>query len=267
MNVIGEEDFRNAVIGTKKDAKLVAAGKNDRTASAETMYGEFKKLSVDRQREIIVSIASDNFVAALWKIAYPLNNLPAAVVPVVMPAIGKVLFYSHEELALREAIRSVKIYMTTPFLKQICAGMQDAAELAGEKLSEVLKIINSPDIFGLIKTLPSAPATEKLVTAICRIAGYTRNLDSTRRVVQFLFARRDSERLEDLVNVVENSLFMARDKKSVRAILDGFTRGSVDVVLHREAGQKGILSSISDLAWKTKDAEAIRNYLAAYLRQ
>ena len=46
------KDLRDAIIGLKKDAKLVAAAKNERTNSPEGMYREFTKLPVDRQKEI-----------------------------------------------------------------------------------------------------------------------------------------------------------------------------------------------------------------------
>ena len=71
MNIISERDFSEAIAATKKDAKLVAAAKNDRTYFPEALYREFEKLTVDRRREIIIQVANDFFVAALWKIGFP----------------------------------------------------------------------------------------------------------------------------------------------------------------------------------------------------
>src|SRR3954452_16187271 len=79
MSQIEESDFRDTIIAIKKDAKLVAAAKNDRTNSMETLYREFEKLTVERRRELLIAISNDYFTAAQWKIAFPLNNLPAPI--------------------------------------------------------------------------------------------------------------------------------------------------------------------------------------------
>src|SRR5436853_6108010 len=97
MGQIGEKEFRDAIIATKKDAKLVAAARNERTSSAEGMYREFLKVPVDRQREIINALSAENFVGAQWKIAYILNNLPPAILSDALAAAGKALFYSRND--------------------------------------------------------------------------------------------------------------------------------------------------------------------------
>jgi hypothetical protein len=261
MRRISEQDFRDAVIALKKDAKLVAAAKNDRTNSPEGLYREFAKLPVDRQREIIGAIAADHFVAAQWKINFPLNNFQAAKAPDMAAVAGKALFFSREEDSLREAIRAVKIYQENPFLKQISAVLQDAAEIARTGLAKVCMILTSPEIFSLIKSMEVTPAAERIVTSIGKIAMYTLNQDSTLRAAQFLTARRYSANAAELASLLENAIFMARDPKSVKAILDGFTAGSIDVVLQKEAGKKEVLRSISDLAWKSRNSRTIEQYL------
>src|SRR4029079_12823992 len=97
MNQMSEEEFRDAIIATKKDAKLVAAAKNDRMNSPETLYREFIKLTADRQREIIAQVSNDYFVGANWKVAFVLNNTPQAALADMVLAAGKALFYSREE--------------------------------------------------------------------------------------------------------------------------------------------------------------------------
>ena len=47
MNQITDREFCDAIAATKKDAKLVAAAKNDRMNSAETLYREFEKLPLE----------------------------------------------------------------------------------------------------------------------------------------------------------------------------------------------------------------------------
>src|SRR3990172_1096620 len=110
MNQIGEKEFREAIIATKKDAKLVATAKNDRINSPESMYMEFAKLPVERQRDIIIAICNDHFVASIWKIAFPLNNVPAAILSDAVALAGKALFFSREEDCVRGSVRVIKIY-------------------------------------------------------------------------------------------------------------------------------------------------------------
>src|ERR1043166_419028 len=109
MNQISETEFRDAIIATKKDAKLVAAAKNDRTNSPATLYNEFSKLPVERRRDIIVQISNDHFVASQWKIAFPLNNFPAAILPDAVNAAGKALFFARNEEGVREVVRAMRI--------------------------------------------------------------------------------------------------------------------------------------------------------------
>lgn len=260
MNQIGEQEFRDAVIATKKDAKLVAAAKNERTNSTSGMYAEFVKLPAERQRDIIVSICNDYFVASLWKIAFPLNNFPAASLPVAVEAAGKALFSTRDENSVRDTVRAIKLYEPSPFFKQIGSILGEAAETTGEGLAKVAPILTEPEIFGLIRTLdPSAPSSGQIVAAIGKIATYTKDLESTTAVAGFLYARRHAPYLKELAFIMENSIFLARDRHSVRRILDGFTAGSIDVVLQKE--NKQMVSAIRDAAWKLKDSTAIRNYL------
>ncbi len=95
MGQIGDTAFAEAVVATKKDAKLVAAAKNDRTNSPSSLYREFEKLPVERRRDIIAQISAENFVAAQWKIVFPLNNFSAEALPHALLAAGKgVVFYA-----------------------------------------------------------------------------------------------------------------------------------------------------------------------------
>src|ERR671918_2053537 len=137
MNQISEQELRDAIIATKKDAKLVAAAKNDRINSAESLYKEFAKLPVDRHREVIGSIATDYFVAAYWKIAFPLNSLPAPAVADGVAAAGKALFFAREEESLKETIRALRLYVDSPFYKTIASSLGDAAEIVRSELASV----------------------------------------------------------------------------------------------------------------------------------
>ncbi len=260
MSQIGDQEFRDAVIATRKDAKLVAAAKNERTNAASGMYAEFAKLPAERQRDIIVSICNDYFVASQWKLAFPLNNLPSAELPVAVEAAGKALFYTRDEDSVRETVRTIKLYQHSPFFKQIGSILGEAAVATGPGLAKIAAILTEPEIFGLIRTLdPSAPSSEPMVAVIGKTASYTKDLESTIAVAWFLYARRYAPYLKELASIVENSIFMARDRNSVRRILDGFTAGSIDVVLQKE--NKQIASAIQDAAWKLKDSTAIRKYL------
>jgi hypothetical protein len=261
MRRISEQDFRDAVIALKKDAKLVAAAKNDHINSPEGLYREFIKLPVDRQREIISVIAADHFVAAQWKINFPMNNFPVGQASEMAAVAGKALFFPREEDSLREAIRAMRIYQQSPFFKQISAVLQEAAEIARTGLAKVAIILTSPEMFSLIGSLEVNPASERIVTAIGKIAIYTLHPDSTLRATHFLVARRYSEDAAELATLLENAIFMARDPKSVKEILEGFTAGSIDVVLRREAGKRQVLSGISDVAWKSRNARTIQQYL------
>ncbi len=264
MNQIEEQEFRDAIIATKKDAKLVAAAKNERTNSASGMYAEFTKLPVERRRDILVLICNDHFVASQWKIAFPMNNFPAAVLPLAVVAVGKALFYARDEDSVRETVRAIKLYEDSPYLRLVSTCLGDAAETTGEKCALVPVILTAPDVFGLIKSLePSSPASEQIVRVTGKAAMYTRDLESTLAVSKFLHARRYSPNLADLASIVENSIFLARDRCSVQRILDGFTAGSIDVVLQKN--NKQIASAIQDAAWKLKDSAAIRKYLQGYL--
>ena len=264
MNQISEREFSDAIIATKKDAKLVAAAKNDRTWSQETLYREFEKLSVDRRREIIIAISNDYFVSALWKIAFPLNNLPAAAVPDAVAAVGRALFFTREEDSVRETVRTIKLYQDSPFFKRICMLIGDAAEIAGVQLSATSKILTDPEVFGIITSLdPALSSSEKIVDTIVKVAAYTRDPDSTLDAARFLYARRFSASLPDLARVVDESIFMARDRRSVRQILEGLTAGGIDVVLQRLGSNRAAVSAIRDLAWRSRNWRIIRDRLAA----
>lgn len=265
MRQISEQEFREAIAATKKDAALVAAAKNDRLNSQENLYKEFEKLPVERRRDIIIAIANDYFVGAQWKIAYPLNNFSATILPDAVLVAGKALFFTREEDSVREAIRAVRIYQNSPFFKLVTGILGEAAEAAGVHLATIATILTDPEVYGIIHDLESVPGAERIIQAIGRIATYTKNLDSAVRAAQFLFARRYSPHLEQLALLLENAIFMARDPKSVRAIVDGLTAGSIDVVLNRLNGNKQVLASIGDYAWKIRDSKAIRNYLQSYL--
>jgi hypothetical protein len=262
MNQIGETEFRDAVIATKKDVKLVAAAKNDRTNSPDSLYREFAKLPVDRQRDIIIAICNDHFVASLWKIAFPLNNTPTAALPDAVQVAGKALFLSREEDCVRESVRAVKVYLESPFLKQICSILSDAAEMTGIHLAQVAMILTTPEVYGMIRSLEtSAVASEKIVFATGRTAIYTRDLNSTLKVGRFLQARGYSPLVGEIATLIENSIFMARDPESVGEIVAGFGAGSIDTVLQNQSENKQVLSKIRDVAWKTRDWKVIRDYL------
>jgi hypothetical protein len=266
MRQISEQEFREAIAATKKDAALVAAAKNDRLNSPENLYKEFEKLPVERRRDIIIAVANDYFVGAQWKIAFPLNNFAAAILPDAVMVAGKALFFTREEDSVREAIRAVRIYQNSPFFKLICEILGDAAEATGIHLASIATILTDPEIYGIVHELESVPGAERIVRAIGRIATYTKNLDSTMRAARFLFARRYSPHLESIASLFENSIFMARDPKSVRSIIEGLTAGSIDVVLNRLNGNKQALASIGDYAWKARNSKAIRNHLQSFLR-
>jgi hypothetical protein len=264
MNQMSEQELRDAVIATKKDVKLVAAARNDRMNSAETLHKEFSKLPVDRQREIIASVANDHFVGAQWKVAFPLNNLPAANLADGISAAGRALFFSREEDSIKQTIHAIRVYQESPFYKTLAAGLGEAAEIVRSDLVHVSRILTSPDVYGLIQSLdPAAPVSEKIVKSIVRVATYTRDEEATLAVAKFLHARRHSVALEAISRVIENSVFMARGRKSVREILAGLGAGSVDRVLERYREDHSVQSKIGDVAWKTRDARAIRTYLEA----
>lgn len=261
-NEISEQELSDAIIATKKDAKLVAAAKNDRMNSPESMYREFIKLSVDRQKEIIGIIANEHFIGAQWKVAFPLNNLPAANVPDGVSAAAKALFFGRDEDALKETIRALRQYQESPFYKTIASSLGEAAEIVRGELATVAGILTHPELFGLIQSLdPGIPSSEKLVFTIARVGSYTRDLDSTIKVAKFLQARRHSNAIESIATLIENTIFMARDRKSVLEILAGLGAGSVDRVLQMYPDNNSVLSGIRDIAWKTRDSGAIRNYL------
>ena len=265
MGQIGDTAFAEAVVATKKDAKLVAAAKNDRTNSPSSLYREFEKLPVERRRDIVAQISAENFVAAQWKIVFPLNNFSAEALPHALLAAGKALFFTRDEDSVRETVRAIKIYERSPYLKNIASNLALAAE-TGSDLGKVGPILTEPSLYGLLKDLePSNPNSERIVDAVCRIAGYTRSLDSALAATKFLFARRHFAYLPELASLVENAIFLARDQRSVKQILDGFTAGSIDVVMQRQTGNKSALSAISDIAWKSRNWKTIRDHLQEYL--
>lgn len=268
MDQMSETELRDAIIATKKDAKLIAAAKNDRTNSPASLYNEFIKLPVERRREIIVSVSNEYFVAAQWKISFPLNNFPAAVLPDAVQVAGKALFFARNERAVREVVRAVRIFQQTPFVKQVASLLTEAAEIEGERLGEVAEILTSPDMYGLLRELdPATPASEKILTTVARIAGYTHDTEATLAVARFLQTRRQSAVLPDLCSIVENSIFLAREPRSVRQILTGFNAGGIDAILLFNANNnKTLESGIRTVAWKTKDWKAIRDYLQSVQR-
>lgn len=264
MGQINEKEFRDAIIATKKDAKLIAAAKNDRTNSIGNLHREFAKLPVERQRDLIISLCGDYFVASQWKVAYPLNNLPVGALPDAVAAVGRALFFSLDEQCVIETLRCVRLYQESPFYKQVAISLGEAVEMAGAQACAVPQILTSPELFGMLRTLdPTLPSTERILQTITRTATYTRDARSTLAVAKFLVARRHSPVVSDLCNILENSIFLARHPKSVSEILQGLNSGAIDLVLQRHAGNKNTLSSIRDVAWKTRDAGAIRNHLAA----
>ncbi|MCI0602100.1 hypothetical protein L0156_03735 [bacterium] len=264
MNQISEQELRDAIIATKKDVKLVGAAKNDRINSVESLYKEFSKLPVDRQREIIASVAMDYFVGAQYKIAFQLNSLPAAALADGTAAAGKALFFTREEECLKETIRALRLYLQSPFYKIVASSLGEAAEIVRSDLAAVARILTEPDVYGLIQSFdPSTPVSERLIQCIARVAMYTRDLDSSLLVAKFLHARRHSSAAETIAGLIENAIFMARDRRSVREILAGLGGGGVDRVLQRHAENKAVLSNIRDVASKTRDSRAIRSYLDA----
>src|SRR5262249_42612351 len=155
-------------------------------------------------------------------------------------------------------IRAIKIYQNTPLVKCISKVLSEAAEATGTGLGAVATILTDPSIFGLLRDLDSAnPTSEKIAEAIGRIASYTKDLNSTVAAARFLPARRFSNALPELAGVLENAIFLARDPRSVRQILEGFTAGEIDVVLERLSGNKQAIASIRDIAWKTRNASSI----------
>jgi hypothetical protein len=263
MGQIGDQEFRDALITMKKDAKLVAAAKNDRTNSFEWLYKEFSALTIDRQCEIICSISASYFVGAQWKIAFPLTNFPAAIQPDAVRAAGKVLFFSRDEDAVRESVRAIKLYQDSPFLKQILSILSESAEVAGVETGMVAAILTAPELFGMIGQLEGVAAGERIVQAIGKVAMLTRNRDAALRVASLLQARRFSSSLPQLAALVEDSIFMVRDRKSVQQILHGFSSGPIDVAMQKASGDKRIIGAIRDVAWKTRDAASIRSFLAS----
>ena len=264
MNQISEAEFRDAIIATKKDAKLVAAAKNDRINSPESLYREFVKLSVDRQREIINSISNDYFVAAAWKIGFQLNNTPQAHVAEAVQVAGKALFLARDEDSVKETVRVMKLYQDSPFYKTVANSLGDAAEIVRSDLSRVAEIFVHPELFGLIRSLdPASPSSERFVQSIGKVAAYTRDLDSVMAVATFLYARRYLSFFDSIATLVENSVFLARDRNSIREILAGLGAGSIDRVLQKHSDNKSLSSQIQDVAWKTRDWRKIRNYLEA----
>jgi|GEM_PF-4211638 len=262
MNQIGEEEFRDAIIATKKDARLVAAAKNDRINSSDSLYREFVKLTVDRQREIINSISSDYFVSAAWKIAFVLNNTPQANLADMVQAAGKALFYAREQNAVQETVRALRFYQDTQYFKTVSVLLGEAAEFVRSDLGLVAKILVHPELYGTIRALdPSMPSSERFVQSIGRIASYTRDAKSTMAVASFLHARLYSSFFDSIATLVENSVFLARNRCAIRQILAGLGSGSVDRVLQRHSASKKVVSDICDVAWKTHDSQAIRSYL------
>jgi hypothetical protein len=265
MRQISEQEFRQAIAGTKKDAALVAAAKNDRINSPEYLYKEFEKLPVERRRDIIIAVSTEHFVAAQWKIAYPLNNFPATILPDAVAVAGKALFLTRDEDSVRESIRAIHIYQKSPFFKLIAGIIGEASESAGVQLGAIASVLTNPEVYGILRELEGVATAERIVLTIGRVAAMTKNLESTLRAARFLFARRFSPHLEQLCSLLENSIFMARDPKSVRAMIEGFTAGSIDVVLQRLNGNKQLLASIGDYARKARNPKAIRSHLQTIL--
>ena len=262
MNQMSEQDLRDAIIATKKDVKFVAAARNDRMNSSETLYKEFTKLTVDRQREVLISAANDYFVGSQWKVAFPLNNTPAANLADAVSAAGKALFFSRDEDSVKESLLVLRLYQDSPHFKTIASLLGEAAEIVRSELFRVAKILNSPAVYGLIQSVDAAsPLSVRMVEGILRVATYTRDEEATLAVAKFLYARRHSSALNEISRLIENSVFMARDRKGVLQILAGFGAGSIDRVMERHRENKSILSQIGDVAWKTRNSRAIRTYL------
>jgi hypothetical protein len=203
-------------------------------------------------------------VAGYWKVAFPLNSLPAASVADGVAAAGKALFFAREEESLKETIRALRMYADTPFYKTIATALGDAAEIVRSDLVVVARILTDPDMFGLVRSLdPNAAVSQRIIQCIVRVGMYTRDMDSTMTIARFLYARRHSSAVEAIAGLIENTVFMARDRKSVREILAGLGAGAVDRVLQRHAENKAVIANIRDVASKTRDSDAIRNYLQA----
>jgi hypothetical protein len=266
MRQISEQEFREAIVATKKDAALVAAAKNDRLNSPENLYKEFEKLPVERRRDIIIAIANEQFVAAQWKIAYPLNNFPAELLPDAVVVAGKALFFTREESSVREVLRSVRIYQKSPFVKVICGLLGEAVESTGVHVERIAAIMNSPEIYGIFHELEGSPSAERIVPSIMKIATYSKDLESTIEAAKFLYARRYSPHLNSICSLLENAVFMAREPAAVKSIIRGLTAGSIDVVLQTQDGNQKVLSQIQDFAWKRRDWKAIRDYLQSYFQ-
>lgn len=266
MRQISDQEFREAIAATKKDAALVAAAKNDRLNSPENLYKEFEKLPVERRRDIIISIASEQFVAAQWKIAFPLNNFPADLLSDAVVVAGKALFFTREESSLREVLRTVRIYQKSPFVKMICGLLGEAAESTGLHVERVAEIVNSPEVYGIFRQLEGFPSAERIVTSIVKVATYAKDFESTIETAKFLSARRYSPYLNSICSLVENAVFMAREPAAVKAIIRGLSAGSIDVVLQTQDGNQKVLSEIQSFAWKRRDWKAIRDYLQVYLQ-
>jgi hypothetical protein len=149
---------------------------------------------------------------------------------------------------------------------RIAANLAQAAEFADVDLGKAAIILTDPAVFGLIRELdPAQPNSERIVDSLCRTAAYTRNLDSTLAVGKFLWARRHFEYLPSLASIVENAIFLARDRRSVNQILEGFTAGAIDRVLQEQNGNSNTIAAIRDIAWKTRDWKIIRDHLHSYL--
>lgn len=266
MSTMTEQEFAEAVAGTKKDKALVAAANNERTSSPGMLYAEFSKLPVDRQLEIIASIANDNFVAAQWKIAFPLRSLSADAQKIAVPAAGKILFLVRDEDSLREAVRAIKLFQESPFFQSLVPLLSDCAELVGSGTADASKIITDPEIYGIIQSLdPEHPASEKIIQCIVRTAGYTRNLRATAQTALFLYNRRYSPDLSAIATLLEESIFLAREPRNVMQILSGLGAGAIDMVLQQTEKKEELLSSVQEIAWKTRSARAIRDHLRSYL--
>lgn len=266
MSRMSEHEFADAIASTKKDKELVAAAKNDRTNSPGALHSEFSRLSIDRQLEVICSISNDYFVAAQWKIAFPLRNLPAELQKDAIPAAGEVLFFTRDEDSVRETVRAIKIYQESPFFRKVVDLLGDCAESTGAGMAEASRIVTDPDIYGMIRSLdPEHPSSERIVDCIIKTACYTRDYRSTIQAATFVYNRRYSPDLAEIVTLLEDSIFLARDRKSVLQILSGLGAGAIDMVLQKTDQRKELLSSTKEIAWKTRSAAAIRNHLRAHL--
>jgi hypothetical protein len=156
------------------------------------------------------------------------------------------------------------MYVDTPFYKTIASSLGEAAEIVRSDLVSVARILTDPDIFGLMRSIdPNAFVSQRIIQCVARVAMYTRALGSTRTIARFLYARRHSSAVEAIAGLIENTVFMARDRKSIREILAGLGAGAVDRVLQRHPDDRAVLANIRDVASKTRDSNAIKNYLQA----